>query len=158
MSIKNNLLSLKETIPNEVCLVAVSKTKPNHLILEAYENGQIVFGENKVQELVDKYTSLPKNIEWHMIGHRQTNKVKYIAPFITLIHSVDSIKLLKEIDKKAIIKKDKNTIPKDLILDFKPNTCLVEIINPAKIQNCVRKIIGIIMLGVTAKNLSKPGA
>jgi pyridoxal phosphate enzyme (YggS family) len=101
MSIKNNLLSLKETIPNEVCLVAVSKTKPNHLILEAYENGQIVFGENKVQELVDKYTSLPKNIEWHMIGHLQTNKVKYIAPFITLIHSVDSIKLLKEIDKKA---------------------------------------------------------
>jgi uncharacterized pyridoxal phosphate-containing UPF0001 family protein len=91
MSIKNNLLSLKETIPNEVCLVAVSKTKPNHLILEAYENGQIVFGENKVQELVDKYTSLPKNIEWHMIGHLQTNKVKYIAPFITLIHSVDSI-------------------------------------------------------------------
>lgn len=101
MSVKNNLLHINESIPNNVCLVAVSKTKPNHLILEAYDNGQTVFGENKVQELVEKYNSLPKNIEWHMIGHLQTNKVKYIAPFVSLIHSVDSIKLLKEIDKKA---------------------------------------------------------
>jgi pyridoxal phosphate enzyme (YggS family) len=101
MSVKNNLLSIKERISSDVCLVAVSKTKPNELILEAYENGQKIFGENKVQELVDKHESLPKDIEWHMIGHLQTNKVKYIAPFIALIHSVDSIKLIKEINKKA---------------------------------------------------------
>lgn len=101
MSVKRSLLSIKNSIPNDVCLVAVSKTKPNDLILEAYESGQRVFGENKVQELVDKYVSLPDDIEWHMIGHLQTNKVKYIAPFINLIHSVDSIKLIKEINKKA---------------------------------------------------------
>lgn len=101
MSVKNNLLSIKERISSDVCLVAVTKTKSNELILEAYENGQKIFGENKVQELVDKHESLPKDIEWHMIGHLQTNKVKYIAPFIALIHSVDSIKLIKEINKKA---------------------------------------------------------
>lgn len=101
MSVKSNLLSIKDSIPNNVCLVAVSKTKPNELILEAYKNGQRVFGENKVQELVDKHAALPNDIEWHMIGHLQTNKVKYIAPFINLIHSVDSIKLIKEINKKA---------------------------------------------------------
>lgn len=101
MSVKRSLLSIKNSIPNDICLVAVSKTKLNDLILEAYESGQRVFGENKVQELVDKYGSLPDDIEWHMIGHLQTNKVKYIAPFINLIHSVDSIKLIKEINKKA---------------------------------------------------------
>ena len=102
MSIKNNLLSFKKKIPNEVSLVAVSKTKTKELIMEAYENGQLIFGENKVQEMVDKYAILPDDIQWHMIGHLQTNKVKYIAPFISLIHSVDSIKLIKEINKKAI--------------------------------------------------------
>jgi pyridoxal phosphate enzyme (YggS family) len=82
-------------------LVAVSKTKPNELIIEAYGAGQRIFGENKVQELVEKKESLPKDIEWHMIGHLQTNKVKYIAPFVSLIHAVDSKKLIKEINKRA---------------------------------------------------------
>ena len=101
MSVKNNLLSIKKGINSNVCLVAVSKTKPKELILEAYISGHTVFGENKVQELVDKHEALPKDIKWHMIGHLQTNKVKYIAPFINLIHSIDSIKLIKEINKKA---------------------------------------------------------
>src|SRR5690606_31255135 len=84
-----------------VTLVAVSKTKPTEVIQEAYDAGQRIFGENLVQELVDKYEKLPKDIQWHLIGHLQRNKVKYIAPFITLIHSVDSLKLLKEIDKQG---------------------------------------------------------
>lgn len=82
-------------------LVAVSKTKPVEQILELYDRGQRIFGENKVQELVPKYESLPKDIEWHLIGHLQTNKVKYIAPFVACIHSVDSLKLLLEIDRQA---------------------------------------------------------
>jgi len=101
MSIKNNLNAIKSSIPSNVVLVAVSKTKPNEAILEAYETGQRIFGENKVQELAQKFEDLPKDIEWHMIGHLQTNKVKYIAPFVALIHGVDSIKLLKEINKQA---------------------------------------------------------
>jgi pyridoxal phosphate enzyme (YggS family) len=101
MNIKENLSLFKNKIPKEVSLVAVSKTKPAEIVLNAYESGQKIFGENKVQELVDKHSKLPKDIEWHMIGHLQTNKVKYIAPFISLIHSVDSIKLVKEINKKA---------------------------------------------------------
>ncbi len=86
----------------KVKLVAVSKTKPNHQILELYNVGQKVFGENKVQELVSKYEHLPKDIEWHFIGNLQRNKVKYIAPFVSLIHSVENFELLKEIDKQAI--------------------------------------------------------
>lgn len=82
-------------------LIAVSKTKPNKAIAAAYEAGQRAFGENKVQELVDKFESLPKDIEWHMIGHLQRNKVKYIAPFVALIHGVDTVKLLKEINKQG---------------------------------------------------------
>ena len=82
-------------------MVAVSKTKPIEAILDAYEIGQRIFGENKVQELVSKYESLPKDIEWHLIGHLQTNKVKFIAPFVQLIHAVDSVRLLKEINKEA---------------------------------------------------------
>lgn len=101
MSIKENLLKIKNSIPEQVTLVAVSKTKPNEAILEAYQAGQRVFGENKVQELTEKYESLPKDIEWHMIGHLQTNKVKYIAPFVSLIHGIDSLKLLKEVNKRA---------------------------------------------------------
>lgn len=101
MSIKENLQKIKSTIPENVTLVAVSKTKPNKSIIEAYQTGQRIFGENKVQELVDKYEALPKDIEWHMIGHLQSNKVKYIAPFVSLIHGVDSFKLLKEINKRA---------------------------------------------------------
>lgn len=101
MSVRNQILHYKKHLADNVHLVAVSKTKPNDLILEAYEAGQRIFGENKVQELVEKEQSLPKDIEWHMIGHLQTNKVKYIAPFVSLIHAVDSIKLLEEINKRA---------------------------------------------------------
>ena len=101
MKITANLQQIKASIPEHVKLVAVSKTKPNEAILEAYQAGQRIFGENKVQELTEKYESLPKDIEWHMIGHLQSNKVKYIAPFISLIHGVDSFKLLKEINKRA---------------------------------------------------------
>ncbi|WP_026903060.1 YggS family pyridoxal phosphate-dependent enzyme [Pedobacter glucosidilyticus] len=102
MSITDNLLKLKKEIEQEdVKLIAVSKTKPVEDIMEAYHAGQRLFGENHVQELVEKYEALPKDIEWHLIGHLQTNKVKYIAPFIHLIHSVDSLKLLQEINKQA---------------------------------------------------------
>jgi pyridoxal phosphate enzyme (YggS family) len=102
MSITDNLKALKEEIESvNVRLVAVSKTKPNEDLLEAYQMGQRIFGENQVQELADKHESLPKDIEWHLVGHLQTNKVKYIAPFISLIHSVDSLKLLTEINKQA---------------------------------------------------------
>ena len=109
MSIAANLKELKkETDSVNVKLIAVSKTKPVEEVMEAYEAGQRVFGENQVQELVSKYEALPKDIEWHLIGHLQTNKVKYIAPFVSLIHSVDSLKLLQEIDKQA--KKNKRVI------------------------------------------------
>jgi PLP dependent protein len=87
--------------PKNVTLVAVSKTKPNEAILEMYNEGQRVFGENRVQEVTAKYEALPKDIEWHLIGHLQTNKVKYIAPFIRMIHSIDSLKLLQEVNKQA---------------------------------------------------------
>lgn len=103
MSIAENIKSLKNELETiQVKLVAVSKTKPVEDILQAYDAGQRVFGENQVQELVEKYEQLPKDIEWHLIGHLQTNKVKYIAPFITLIESVDSMKLLQEINKQGI--------------------------------------------------------
>ena len=101
MSVKDNILHLQKHLADNIHLVAVSKTKPNELIIEAYGAGQRIFGENKVQELVEKEESLPKDIEWHMIGHLQTNKVKYIAPFVSLIHAVDSKKLIKEINKRA---------------------------------------------------------
>ena len=101
MSIENNLNTVLSSLAKEVTLVAVSKTKPNSDLLEAYHAGQKEFGENKVQELVQKAEDLPKDIIWHMIGHLQTNKVKFIAPFVSLIHGVDSIKLLKEINKRA---------------------------------------------------------
>jgi len=101
MSIKNNLLSIISELPDNVTLVAVSKTKPISEILEAYESGHRHFGENKIQEMVEKYEDMPKDIHWHMIGHVQTNKVKYMAEFVHLIHGVDSFKLLKEIDKQA---------------------------------------------------------
>ena len=101
MSISENIQTLKKKLPNEVTLVAVSKTKPITDIEQAYNSGQLIFGENKVQELVEKHEKLPKDIQWQMIGHLQTNKVKYIAPFVDLIHGVDSEKLVKEIDKRA---------------------------------------------------------
>ena len=101
MNIKANISNILNNLDNQIQLVAVSKTKPNNYILEAYQAGQRIFGENKVQELVEKHNILPDDIQWHMIGHLQTNKVKYIAPFVSLIHSVDSKKLLIEIDKRA---------------------------------------------------------
>ena len=102
MNIKKNILYLLDQLPKEVKLVAVSKTKPNEAIFEAYKAGHRIFGENKVQEMISKYEVLPKDIQWHMIGHVQSNKVKYMAPFVTLIHGVDSLKLLKEINKQAL--------------------------------------------------------
>ena len=99
--ISENLNSIRLQIPNNVCLVAVSKTKSKELILEAYNIGQRHFGENKVQELSEKASVLPQDICWHLIGHLQTNKVKYIAEFVYLIHAVDSLKLLQEINKQA---------------------------------------------------------
>jgi len=102
MSIADNLKKYKNEVESDnVKLIAVSKTQSNEAILEAYEAGQRIFGENHVQELVDKESQLPKDIEWHMIGHLQSNKVKYIAPFVSLIHGVDSLKLLQEINKQA---------------------------------------------------------
>lgn len=100
-AVKENLLDLKNTLPSHVTLIAVSKTKPVELLQEAYDAGQRDFGENYVQELVDKHQLLPKDIRWHFIGHLQSNKVKYIAPFVHLIHGVDSFKLLNEINKEA---------------------------------------------------------
>jgi PLP dependent protein len=102
MSIRENIQAIKGNLPDHVRLIAVSKTKPVSDIMEAYHAGQRMFGENKAQELASKYPLLPGDIEWHFIGHLQTNKVKYIAPFVTLIHSVDSLKLLQEIDREAL--------------------------------------------------------
>lgn len=99
--IQTNLKRIKNSIPTEVTLVAVSKTKPVSDLMDAYNEGQRVFGENKIQEMAEKWEMMPKDISWHMIGHVQTNKVKYMASFVDLIHAVDSFKLLKEIDKQA---------------------------------------------------------
>ncbi len=112
MSIADNLITIKKELPSHVTLVAVSKTKPNSDILEAYHSGQRIFGENKVQDMVAKYEELPKDIEWHFIGHLQTNKIKYMAPFVSLIHGVDSAKVLKAINKEA---KKNNRIIKCLL-------------------------------------------
>lgn len=101
MDIVKNIESIKAIIPEHVKLIAVSKTKPEEMVLKAYRAGHKTFGENKVQELVRKYETLPKDIEWHLIGHLQTNKVKYVVSFVSLIHSVDSFKLLKTINKEA---------------------------------------------------------
>jgi pyridoxal phosphate enzyme (YggS family) len=102
MSVAQNIAELRKQIPPHVTLIAVSKTQPLPKIREAYEGGQRIFGENKVQELVPKFDALPKDIEWHLIGHLQSNKVKYVAPFVHLIHSIDSFKLLQEVDKQAL--------------------------------------------------------
>ncbi|MCZ8090397.1 YggS family pyridoxal phosphate-dependent enzyme [Flavobacterium sp.] len=102
MSIQQNLLQIKSQIPNDVTLVAVSKTKPVEDLMEAYNAGQRIFGENKIQEMTEKWQQMPKDIEWHMIGHVQSNKVKYMVPYVKLIHGVDSLKLLKEINRQAV--------------------------------------------------------
>lgn len=101
MSIQENLQQIKSQLPDQVTLVAVSKTKPTEDILEAYNAGQRIFGENKIQEMTQKWEILPKDIEWHMIGNLQRNKVKYMAEYVSLIHGVDSLKLLQEINKQA---------------------------------------------------------
>jgi pyridoxal phosphate enzyme (YggS family) len=101
MSIKENLHIIKSSLPPSVTLIAVTKTHPVDKLMEVYSAGHKIFGENKVQEMVSKHEELPKDIEWHLIGHLQTNKVKQIASFVSLIHSVDSLKLLQEIDKQA---------------------------------------------------------
>ena len=101
-NIQNNLSTLRANLPERISLVAVSKTKSENELLQAYDAGQRIFGENKIQEMATKFEALPKDIKWHMIGHVQTNKVKYMAPFVDMIHAVDSIKLLKEIQKQAL--------------------------------------------------------
>ena len=101
MSISENIKKYQGSLPKNTTLVAVSKTKPVSSLLQAYDAGQRVFGENKIQEMASKWEEMPKDIQWHMIGHVQTNKVKYMAPFVDLIHTVDSLKLLREINKQA---------------------------------------------------------
>ncbi|ULC58536.1 YggS family pyridoxal phosphate-dependent enzyme [Flaviramulus sp. BrNp1-15] len=101
MTIQENLNNIKSTLPEHVTLVAVSKTKPISDLMEAYNAGQRIFGENKIQEMAEKHEQMPNDIEWHMIGHVQRNKVKYMASFVRLIHGVDNFKLLKEINKQA---------------------------------------------------------
>lgn len=102
MTIAENLNLIKQNLPDNVTLVAVSKTKPVSDLMEAYETGQRIFGENKIQEMTEKWQQMPKDIEWHMIGHVQSNKVKYMVPYVKLIHGVDSLKLLKEINRQAV--------------------------------------------------------
>lgn len=109
MGIGENITEFKKILPDHVKLVAVSKTKTPEIIMVAYNAGQRIFGENKVQDMVEKYEALPKDIEWHFIGHLQTNKVKHIAPFVSLIHAVDSLKLLRTINKEAV--KNNRKIP-----------------------------------------------
>ncbi|MCJ7466267.1 MAG: YggS family pyridoxal phosphate-dependent enzyme [Maribacter sp.] len=101
MSITENLLYIKKTMPEGVTLVVVTKTKPITAIMEAYNAGHRIFGENKIQEMTEKMEKLPKDVQWHMIGHVQRNKVKYMAAYVTLIHGVDTLKLLQEIDRQA---------------------------------------------------------
>ena len=102
MSIAENLTQIKSSLPSHVTLVAVSKTKPVEDLMEAYHAGQRIFGENKIQEMTEKWEQMPKDIQWHMIGHVQSNKVKYMIPYVNLIHGVDSLKLLKEINRLAV--------------------------------------------------------
>jgi pyridoxal phosphate enzyme (YggS family) len=115
MEISENIKKYKEELGDSVSLVAISKTKPESDLLEAYQAGQRVFGENKIQEMAEKWENLPKDIQWHMVGHVQRNKVKYMAPFVSLIHAVDSLKLLKEINKEA----EKNNRTIDCLLQIK---------------------------------------
>ncbi len=116
MDISENIKKYKDELPENVKLVAISKTKPNEDILKAYRAGQRIFGENKIQEMTSKWEELPEDIEWHMVGHVQRNKVKYMAPFVSLIHAVDSLKLLKEINKRA--KQNERTIKCLLQIDI----------------------------------------
>ena len=109
MDIEKNIAEIKKSLPDGVKLVAVSKTRSPQIILQAYDAGHKIFGENKAQELIQKQEVLPKDIEWHFIGHLQTNKAKYLAPFVSMIHSIDSFKILKTVNKEA--KKNNRIIP-----------------------------------------------
>lgn len=164
MSIAENLIKIKETLPKYVKLVAVSKTKPNEDVMEAYNTGHRIFGENKVQDLVTKYELLPKDIEWHFIGHLQTNKVKFIAPFISLLHGVDSLKLLKIINNEAV----KNSRVIDCLLQFhiaKENTKFgfniedCETILNSTVFNSMKniRIIGVMGMATYSNNIEQIG-
>jgi PLP dependent protein len=146
MDTLQNFLKLKQQIPEHVKLVAVSKTKPVDRILEVYNCGQKIFGENRVQELIEKQPMLPADIEWHFIGHLQTNKVKYIAPYISMIQSVDSLKLLQEINKEALKnKRNINCLLEMYIakeeskfgLDYEEAVSIIESSEYKKLQNIV---------------------
>lgn len=158
-SIKENLTHINESIPANVTLIAVTKTKPITDILEAYHAGQRDFGENKIQEMTQKWESLPKDIKWHMIGHIQRNKVKYMASFVSLIHGVDSLRLLKEIDKQAKI--NERTIPcllqvhiakEDTKFGF-DETELMDLISSGQLNNFTHvKIIGLMGMATFTEN------
>jgi len=162
MNVREKLAKLKTKIPSEVLLVAVSKTKSAPLIIEAYNEGHRDFGENKVQELVLKQEKLPKDIKWHFIGHLQTNKVKHIASFIHLIHAVDSIKLLKEINKQAV--KNNRTI--NVLIQFHiakeiskygiaPNQA-IQFFDEVNTLNLINvKILGVMGMATYTTNLSQ---
>lgn len=159
MSIEENLLQIKNALPKHVTLVAVSKTKPVSDLMEAYEAGQRIFGENKIQEMEQKFNEMPKDIQWHMIGHVQRNKVKFMAPFVSLIHGVDSLKLLKEINKEAV----KNNRVIDCLLQMHiaeeetkfglDNAELDEILKEVKSDNFKNiKIIGLMGMATFTEN------
>ncbi len=162
MSIAQNLQQIKSTIPSHVALVAVSKTKPIPDLQQAYNTGQRIFGENKIQEMVQKWETLPKDIEWHMIGHVQTNKVKFMAQFVSLIHGVESLKLLIEINKQA---KKNNRIINCLLQMFIANeetkfglsaTELNEIITSPMLKDLQNiKIVGLMGMATFTNNTAQ---
>jgi pyridoxal phosphate enzyme (YggS family) len=162
MSIQNNILQIKQSLPTNVTLVAVSKTKPVADLMQAYEAGQRIFGENKIQEMVEKYEQMPKDIAWHMIGHVQTNKVKFMVPFVSLIHGVDSLKLLEEINKQAL--KNKRII--DCLLQIHiaeeetkfglNETELIELLQSDTFKNLHNiKVIGLMGMATFTENQSQ---
>lgn len=162
MSIKDNLLRIKSQLPENVILVAVSKTKPVSDLMEAYNAGQRIFGENKIQEMTEKWEQMPKDIQWHMIGHVQTNKVKYMAEYVSLIHGVDSLKLLQEINKQAA---KHNRIIDCLLqmyiaeeetkfgLDEKELEDILHIVQNDKLQNI--KVVGLMGMATFTDNQSQ---
>lgn len=162
MSIQDNILQIKQSLPASVTLVAVSKTKPVADLMQAYDAGQRIFGENKIQEMVEKYEQMPKDIAWHMIGHVQTNKVKFMAPFVSLIHGVDSLKLLEEINKQAL----KNNRIIDCLLQIHiaeeetkfglNETELIELLQSETFKNLHNiKVIGLMGMATFTENQSQ---
>ena len=154
MNIKEKTVSLLNELPQSVKLVAVSKTKSNFEIMEAYKAGQRIFGENRIQEMTTKFKSLPEDIQWHMIGHVQSNKVKYMAPYVSLIHSVDSVKLLNEINKQAI-KNDRiikcllqiQIADEETKFGMTKKECLESIEESKKLKNiCIKGLMGMATL------------